>query len=469
MLQVRVKDLFWGYFTDLFVISSGIITLPLVLSLLTEDEIGMNYLMLSIATIVSLIDFGFTPQLSRNLTYIFSGADKLKKEGVYTKPKKKSINYKLLSLTIKTSKIVYQIIATISFILMVLFGTIYINIITDGFSTVENSLSIWLIFCFSTFFNIYYSYYFSLLLGRGMIMESKRAQFFSKFFYVFLTVILLLNNFGLISIVISNLISPFVGRYIAYKAFFKPEISEKIDIYKFNFKEKKENFLIIFYNAKKLGLVFIGAFAVSKLSIFLAGLYLNLNQIASFGLMIQLFAVISMFSSVFFNVFQPRLASLRIKKNISKLKTDFAFCMNMYYLSYTLLTIFLILFSNDILNLIGSNVDLPNSSILILFSLIIFLEGNHSNFASFITTENKVPFVIPALISGLFIAIGTYVSLQFTSSEILGIIIVQGFVQLCYNNWKWPFYVLNELNISFKLFIIIGLKESFNKFLKILK
>ena len=118
-MQVRSKDLFWGYFTDIFVISSGVITLPIILNLLSDDEIGLNYLMLSIASVVSLIDFGFTPQFSRNLTYIFSGAEKLNKEGVNKNSVSQAINYRLLSLTIKTSKIVYAFLGILTFILMI--------------------------------------------------------------------------------------------------------------------------------------------------------------------------------------------------------------------------------------------------------------------------------------------------------------------------------------------------------------
>ena len=59
LVNVSRKDVFWGYFAQFFSIGSGIITLPLVLHMLSEEEIGMNYLMLTLGSLVALFDFGF--------------------------------------------------------------------------------------------------------------------------------------------------------------------------------------------------------------------------------------------------------------------------------------------------------------------------------------------------------------------------------------------------------------------------
>jgi len=123
----------------------------------------------------------------------------------------------------------------------------------------------------------------------------------------------------------------------------------------------------------------------------------------------------------------------------------------------------LILFGSPLLTIIGSNAVLPSTFILVLFSIIMLLEGNHSNFATFIVTGNSIPFVIPSLIAGAAIGIGSYLSLQFTSLGIIGLVLVQGLTQIIYANWKWPFVVCREFNISFPLFVKMGFRESYNK------
>ena len=107
LVNVSRKDVFWGYFAQFFSIGSGIITLPLVLHMLSEEEIGMNYLMLTLGSLVALFDFGFSPQFGRNVTYIFSGAQELKEEGISVSSSE--INYRLLATMIHTAKYVYYL------------------------------------------------------------------------------------------------------------------------------------------------------------------------------------------------------------------------------------------------------------------------------------------------------------------------------------------------------------------------
>jgi len=79
-INLSKKDVVWGYFAQFFSLATGLITLPLILNMLSTEEIAMNYLMITIGSLVSLFDFGFAPQFGRNITYIFSGAQELKKK-----------------------------------------------------------------------------------------------------------------------------------------------------------------------------------------------------------------------------------------------------------------------------------------------------------------------------------------------------------------------------------------------------
>lgn len=462
MIKVSKKDIYWGYFAQIFSVGAGLVTLPLILKLLSAEEIGMNYLMLTLGSLVALFDFGFTPQFSRNITYVFSGAQVLRKEGISV-TESSAINYRLLSTMVHTAKFVYRRLAIIVFAVLLSFGTLYIYHVTNGFTNIDHSLSIWLLFSLGTFFNIFYSYYASLLIGKGLIKESKKAMVYSRLVYIILTFVLLYSGFGLMGVVLANLIAPFVNRYISYRYFFTQELNDKIKDYNISKNEKLELFEIVWHNAKKLGLVFVGAYAINKLSIFLAGLFLSLSEIASYGLMIQLFGLLSMISGMFFGVFQPRFSSLRSKGDSKTLVREFAFSMNIYYLTFLLGSFTLLYFGPYLLSLISSNVTLPSITIVFLFAIILFLEGNHSNFATLIVTNNNVPFVKSSLIAGFFIGLGDYIFLRYTGYGILGLVLVQGLVQIAYANWKWPLVIFNEFQINYKSFLILGFDESLKR------
>ncbi len=466
-ISLSKNDIIWGYFAQFFSIASGIITLPLILRMLSAEEIGMNYLMLTIGSLVALFDFGFAPQFGRNITYIFSGAQELKKEGIDSTSENKDINYRLLATMIQTAKFVYRRLGFIVLLTMLTFGSLYINKVTNGFQNIDNSFIIWIVYSISTFFNIYYSYYNSLLTGKGMIKESKKAMVYSKITYILLTFLFLLTGLGLLGVALANLIAPFVTRYISYYYFFSKELKLKINEFEINEKEKIELFNIIWYNARKLGLVFIGSYAINKLSMFLAGLYLSLNDIASYGLMTQLIGLIMTVSGTLFGIFQPRFSALRVEGNKESLIKEFAFSMNIFYILFIIGSLLLVILGPWALNFIGSNTTLPTIGVLVVYSIIVLLECNHSNFATFIITKNNIPFVESSLIAGFAIAIGSYFSLSYTSLGILGLVLVQGICQLVYSNWKWPYVVCKEFNISFYNFIKLGVAESTSKLKRI--
>ena len=48
MININKKDVIWSYSTQFFNLVSGLLILPLILTMLSEDDIGMNYLMLTI-------------------------------------------------------------------------------------------------------------------------------------------------------------------------------------------------------------------------------------------------------------------------------------------------------------------------------------------------------------------------------------------------------------------------------------
>ena len=137
--------------------------------------------------------------------------------------------------------------------------------------------------------------------------------------------------------------------------------------------------------------------------------------------------------------------------------------MNIYYILFMIGTIGLLFILPHFLFFINSNVQTPSITIMVIFAVVSFLEGNHSHFAAFITTKNNVPFVTSSLVAGFCIGLGNYLILSKTDYGIIGLIIVSGLVQASYANWKWPVVILNEFKISLAAFICYGFKELLQK------
>ncbi len=457
--KVSNKDILWSLLAQFFSLLTGIITLPLILKKLNAEEIGMNYIMVTISSIVVLFDFGFTAQFARNINYIFSGVDNLKHEGHEIVKEGAEINYHLLATMIKTAKYIYRKISFYAIIALLTIGTFYIFKITNNIKNIHNALFIWVIYSISIFFSIYYTYLASLLIGKGLITESNKSIFFSKIAYLILIFIFLNINLGLFGVVLAGLISPFVQRYFSFKYFFTKEIQNAINSQAVSLNDKKELFNSLWFNSKKLGIIAIGTYVVSKFNMFIAGAYLPLSEVASLGILTQLFGILTIVSSTLFNIYQPRFTTYRVKGKANLLLADFAFSMIVFYLLFILGSLVIIEIGPYILIKLNSNINLPSFNILLLYSIVSILEANHSNFATLILTENKIPFVNSTIILGGAIIIGNLISINFTNFGILGLIAVQGIVQLSYANWKWPKVVLNYFKLNYLQFLNIGAVE----------
>ncbi len=466
-ISVSKKDVFWSYTAQFFNVGAGLFTLPLILNMLTTEEIAMNYLMMTVGSLVALIDFGFAPQFGRNVTYVFSGARKLEKEGVNSDVGD-SVSYQLLKGLISVAKKVYLYMSVAVLVIMLTLGTWYIWNVTHGFTNVDNALWIWLLYSVSTFFNIYFYYYSSLLTGRGLIKESKMAMMLSKVVYIAISYTLLFAGFGLISICIANLVSPFVDRWMSYHYFYDKELKLKLAEEQVNPSETKDIFNAIWHNAKKLGISSVCGYLTTRASMFIAGLYLTSSAIASYGLMNQLVNILTCISSTLFASYIPKITSHIASNDHEGMVRSFSWAVNIYYLLFIAGSVVLVFVGPAVLSFIGSKATLPETPLLIVFLVVILLENNHSNYCTLISMGNSVPFYKPGLFFAIAIVLLDFVVLKYTNLGLWGIVLVQGGVQLSFNNWYWPLWVCKRTHTTFTQFILIGFQESWKKTHRIL-
>lgn len=463
-ISITKKDVAWGYIGQLFSLFSGLITLAIILKMLSPEEVGMNYIMLTISTLVSLLDFGFAAQFGLNFTLIHSGSQRLLKEGVEHN-ENGQINYHLLAVLLETAKKVYRRLSLFCIFLMLTFGTLYIYNVTNKFDSVHNSLYIWILYSISTYFNIYYIYYVSLLRGAGYISEINKAEIISKLTYIALCVSLLYCGMGLMSVVIANFIAPFVQRWYCRRVYFTEELVKKIDI-RIKKNEIKETFITIWHNTKKRGINLIGSYMVNKSSMFIIGFFLPLSSIGSYGLLLQLTNFVMVIAQSMFNSFYPIFSKLRVENKKEELIKSTALSIVINLLMMIVGCAIIVFIVPELLVIFNSQTKLPTIEVCVVYCIAQILENNHSVFSTLITSNNEVPFVKSSLLSGAAIIILTILSLTYTNCDLLGVVFAPLIVQAMYNNWRWPKWVLDEFHISFINYLRVGcveLKQSIRK------
>lgn len=449
MIKISKSDIKWSYFGFFLNIANGLIILPFLLKYLSSVEIGLWYTFMSISALVNLLDFGFSPTLTRNVSYAWGGSQELKKVGLGNDVIHDEPNYLLLHSVFKVTKKIYLLISVISLLFLLTIGTFYILSITKEI-TGSRHLIAWGIFCLGIFFNLFYSYWTPLLRGIGAIKHGQYASIVARTLQIVLTIVGLLLSFNLIAVAFAYLVSGFVLRQISKFYFLKNVNKEKLFSNKNN--ENKlmfnETFTIIWHNAWRLGLVSLGTFLITQSNTLLCSSYLGLEMTASYGITLQLFSIIAALSSTLYSIYLPELNIAFLYKENSRIKEIISFCTSVNWFIYIAGALFVILFGEKLLYLFQSSVSILPTGLLIFMSIFLFLENNHSMFGTFITSENQVPFMKAALFSGLAIIILSFILVSTTNLGIFGLLLSQAIIQLSYNNWKWPYYVMKKHNMN---------------------
>lgn len=442
-LNISRRDIVWSYLSTILKIGGGVFLLPLILIKLSSDEVGIWSIFIAITSIVGLLDLGFAPSFTRNVTYVFSGVKSLKKNGFDNLNDDGDIDFKLFADLLISMRSFYLWLSIFIFVLLSFCGTFYISFILKSYSGDQKVIYLsWFILCFVNTYNMYSMYYESLLLGRGFIFKSKQFTIIGQLAYLFIASILVYFNFGLISIVSSQLASVIIIRYLSKKYFFDKSLKNELA------KVVSDNSLNVFRtiapNAIKIGLTSFGGYLVNKSPVIIGSFFLPLSAIGSYGISMQIIAVINSLSGIYFNTNLPRIINYRISNNYSMLKEVFIKIELSILGTYIFGMFGVLILGNYAFLILKSNTTLLPKSIFCFAILVSMLEANHSICANILLTKNEVPFFFPSLISGILVILFMLILLKYFNSGVLGLIIGQALVQGAYQNWKWPYEVMKD-------------------------
>ncbi|MEG0795108.1 MAG: O-unit flippase-like protein [Odoribacter sp.] len=454
-IKITKKDVLWGYTAQFFNIGSGIILLPLILRLLSPELIGVWYIFLTISGLVQMLDFGFQPTFTRNVSYIFSGATQIQAEGLDEKTIRLTTpNYPLLKNLITEMKRFYRIISFGIILILLTLGSWYINNRTHHIPAHPEVMLAWLIYMISTVFNFYYSYYNALLTGKGLVKKNNQLIIITRAISLILAATGLLLGYGLIAVACANLCSIIINRILAVRFFYTKELKK---ILQTTLATSQKLLPIIWFNAKKVGISNLGGYFVQKGNLLFISMFLPLETVGSYGLTLNIITILSGISPLYLSTHLPEIYKDRIDHNMMEIRRIFGESILVYYLLYISGALVILISGNWILEFLHSKTLLIPLLPLSILLITQFLESNHGMAATLITTRNEVPYLKASLVSGFSIGILSLLSLSFTQWGITGVICLTGLVQISYNNWKWPLMVSHELEKSYPQLIKIGI------------
>lgn len=442
--HIGKREIAWSYAGTAFMIGAGVILLPFILHKMPQETVGIWNIFQTITFLVLLLDFGFRPSFARNISYIFSGVDSLQKEGVSHTTADAQVNYGLLKGTLTAMRRFYRWIALAVFGILATAGTAYFYYILQKYSgDRQDALIAWILLIAINCYNLYTFYYDALLTGKGYITRIQQINMLGQTVYISLAIGLIYAGLGLTAIVASQLVATIIRRVLTYYVFFTPEL--KAHLREAEADEPKDILGAITPNAIKIGLTQLGGFLVNKSALLIGSAFLTLEQIACYGITIQVMDILARCATVFYQSYTPKLAQCRAENDLSGLKRYYILCIGSLWTVFLLGGLAWILLGNWALQLINSQTPFVPIVMLCVLLLINALEHNHAVSAGFIMADNKIPFFIPSLVSGAATVLLLWIFLGPLHWGIWGLILAPGLAQLAYQNWKWPSVVIKEL------------------------
>jgi O-antigen/teichoic acid export membrane protein len=449
-MEIGRKDVVWNFVATFMRVASGVIVLPLVLRLLPSQEVGLWSIFITIGSLATLLDFGFSNSFTRNVTYIFSGVKTLMKEGyVPVDVDDKTIDYGLLKSVIAAMRRYYGILAVIFLFVFVAISPYYLtNVLKDYKGNKHEILIAWLTYGVLVAYQLYTYYYGSLLSGRGQVKRVQQIIIIGQTARITTAVVFLLLGYGIISLVIAQFVSDVVNRVLCYYSFYDKDIKQQLKTA--TVIRVGEVMKIMTPNAVKIGLTTVGGFLITKAIILIGPFYLSLTDIACYGITKQMIDLIISLGFLWFGTYYPKITLHRVSNDMVQIKRMYLKAKISLIFVFIVCGLGLIFVGPTLLTLIHSKTHLLPAVMTLVFLLIAFLETNHGLAAQMLLTKNEVPFASASILSGVATIALLFISLKFTSIGIWGMILAPGIAQICYQNWKWPLVVIKDLDIKFK-------------------
>jgi O-antigen/teichoic acid export membrane protein len=432
--------------------------LPFILRVFPQETVAIWTIFTIVISLTGLLDFGFNPSFARNISYVVSGVKELKATGYHIVESHNSdIDYSLFKGLINAMRWFYARAAAVLFVLLATAGTYYMHIVLRTYSDSHSEVYIaWAVLVALNAYSLYTMYYESLMQGKGLIKRAKQIKVVGQSVYLAVAVALILLRFNLIAVVSAQALSILIIRILSCRTIYTPAFKQRLQSVKAQ--ARKEILKPIYPNAVKVGLTGLGSFLVVRASVIMGSLYLPLDAIASYGITIQIVAIISSVAGVYFATYQPKIVQHRVHNNNTAIKQLYVKGCVLLFCTFAAGGAALVLLGEWALNVIGSQTPLLSKSFIVVALVVYLLETNHGNAGGILLTKNEVPYFKAALFSGAFTVILLFVFLEYTHLGVWGLLLAQGIAQGCYQNWKWPMEVAKELRVRSKDLYGIRLK-----------
>ena len=443
--RVSSSAVAWSFLATGLRAGGAVLILPIVLRYLPPDQLGLWYVFQSVASVVLIMDAGFGVTLIRSMGYLWRGVTDLLPHGIAAEESGGTgePNFKLMADLTVTMKWYYRLIALLVLVGLVGPGSYWMWHRTATLAGHESLRGAWLLFSAGNALNVASAFWICMIIGSNGVRVSEQVFSVSLLLNYAIVAVGLWLGWGLWATVIGQFVQGLAYRLGGKYGFFMlagPRYSEQ--------RGRASLALIktLWPMSWRSAVMGLGSCLILYSNTIVCSTLLGLAETASYGLTFQLVTAVSGVSAIWVNVKLPLMNQLRVSGEIAALGRLFIERLRLSLVTYLVGAAGVILVGPGFVRLIGSKTSMLPTAQTATLLLIMFLATHQSLHMSLVLSQNRNPFVIPMLLSGLGIAAASVLLVPFFG--IWGLLLAFGFVLLCYLNWWSVFQGLQSLNIS---------------------
>lgn len=450
--RLRKSVVVWSWAFNGLRLGSGLILLPLVLNELGTAELGMYYVLLSLAALVPLVDFGFGPTIGRFVSYAMGGAEGIQAQGVAKPGDSNTPNYRLLWDLLFTTQTLYRFLVLVLLVVLGAWGTYVVELRVQETPSPFITRLAWGVTLVASLLDIYSNWWITYLRSMNEVLASVRVAMLGIGVRLVIAAALLLAGAGLLSLPIGTFISTFLQRSLARRRCRQilmqhPE-PEKVDV--------KHYLQILWPNTWRLGVQFVSGYLTVNANTAICLYALGLAANARYGLSAQLLTILSGMAGVWMYVKWPLVGQYRARHDYESVQRVMRPRVWLQSLSFILAAGALLLCGPFLLRHIGGGKQLLPLGWLALMTLNAFFEMQFNIWGTLLSTENRLPFLWPTVATNVLSLALSLTLVQSTKLGLGALVLGPLLAGSLFNYWYWPPYAARRLGTTLWRLLLIG-------------
>jgi hypothetical protein len=450
--RLRASVVMWSWGFNALRLASGLILLPLVLNKLPTAELGMYYVLLSLAALVPLVDFGFGPTIGRFVSYAMGGAEEIQAQGVAKPGVSGHPNYRLLWELLFTTQALYRFLVLALFVVLGLWGTYVVELrIHETASPLVTRIA-WGVTLVASLMDIYSNWWITYLRSMNEVMTSVRVAILGIAARLVIAAALLIAGAGLLSLPIGTFISTFLQRSLARRRcrqiLMQHPAPERADV--------RHYLRILWPNTWRLGVQFISGYLTVNANTAICLHVLGLGANARYGLSAQLLTILSGMAGVWIYVKWPIIGQYRARHDYQGVQRIMRPRVWLQSLTFLLVAGGLLLCGPFLLRHLGAGKQLLPLGWLALMTLNAFFEMQFNIWGTLLSTENRLPYLWPTVATNVLSLTLSLTLVHFTSLELGALVLGPLLAGSLFNYWYWPPYAARSLGTTLFHLMFIG-------------